>query len=80
MEKTVAKAVVLKIKKQKLIEMEAEMESIDSRIDDLEWQYEYCENDDSSELLNQRRRAIDKKKYMIVEASRVRIEIMEMSE
>ena len=81
MDKTVQKA-LFKNKRQKLIEMEAEMLSIDTRINDLEWQYEFCgdDRDDSSEILDQRRRAIDKKKHMISEAAKVRTEIMEMAE
>ena len=78
----IVKTVALKANKQKLIEMEAEILSIDTRINDLEWQYEFCFDDgnDNSELLDQRRRAIDKKKHMIKESSQIRTEIMEMSE
>jgi hypothetical protein len=56
------------------------MLSIDTRINDLEWQYEFCgaNGDDGNDLLDQRRRAIDKKKHMIVEAAQLRTEIMEI--
>lgn len=54
------------------------MASLDVRIKDLEWQYsESCDSDDqASELLDQRRRALDKKRHLIQEVTDMKIKIM----
>jgi hypothetical protein len=76
--KEVAVGVARKNKQKRLIETEAELLSIETRINDLEWQYEQSSHEeDLVELLDQRRRAIDKKKYMITEVAKLKIELME---
>lgn len=56
-----------------LIELEAELKSLDTRIDDLQWQYEMgVEGIEPDEILNQRRKAIDKKKYIINDIANLR--------
>lgn len=63
-----SRELLIKAAKSKLIELEAELQSLDTRISDLEWQYEQVgelTDEDLVDITNQRRKAIDKKKYII---------------
>lgn len=78
MKSDIAKKVVLHEKKKSLVKMEAEIASIDNRIEDIQFQYIYLSDEGScDELLDQRRRAIDKKKYLIDDVAKLRLEIMD---
>lgn len=54
--------------KKHLVELDFNLHSCKDRVRDLEWEVEMSNNDDeNSELLNQRRRTLDKIKYLYKE-------------
>lgn len=65
--------------KKKLTALESELLSLDTRIKDLEWQYVYTPDDieDLDSHLDQRRKAIDKKKHVIKDISALREQLIE---
>ncbi len=70
----------LTVSRKQLVELEMELQSLDTRILDLEWQYEMLGNDEADggeALLDQRRRAIDKKKHIIKDIAKLRSSIID---
>ena len=64
--------------KRRLIELELEAESISSRGDDLGWQLaHYCDGYEAPKLADDRRKALDKLKYVRKSIAEIKIRLLE---